>query len=602
MSRKALSVFDEVKLIDNMLSQAPRGMMLRELIVNGLEAKRDPLEGSERRIRLYMDENKKLIIFNTGQGMDASELYNCADLAYTGAHKGDHTGRVNRGEGAKVASLRFNTQGMRYRSRKDGKISQVLLSHSDEHGWSVEAEAVVLTESDKTRYFSVAGDFTEVTLLGMSSEHCTGYTPYDDQCEVKANDVLSEIFQRFYAFEEPSGLKTDFMVSEDYRPGAQGQLTFQTMGQILSTTQNKLEHPLDRFVEIADGARIEYVKYAGSTNSKRSPLHSSRALGRNTMAAIVWKGEMYAAIVGQDWGRKAAGYGLMGMGQDVTVLVHLPDDYAVEEDRYRKFLMKNGELLQLEYFNQDIITSRPQWLLDLIDSQNRKKRADRSLESRLAAFAIKQFRFDPKSPNNVYLLNGGKPKRERKPVVNPRGKRGPNVNQDNGDNQGKTIGKIPARLPGSADTSSNPSVPSCLWITNADIDAYPMMRDTAVAYVPNDYSFIINEDSPIIQQLKSEIKDGLDRKSLSVSNAALDFAILDTLKDYAGFRVGQYILSVQALANGASWDGNKMARAYSDEALEAILYSTNSESERMCGDIVRRHDVKAGALIALPAA
>src|SRR5690349_21617720 len=109
-------------------------MMLRELVMNAIEAAEKAPEG-QRRVELSgksvpeCGDARKLAIWNTGPGMTSAELDHICDLAASLGK--DMALEGNFGMGAKVASLPSNTLGMRYRSCRDGVVSQVLLGKRD---------------------------------------------------------------------------------------------------------------------------------------------------------------------------------------------------------------------------------------------------------------------------------------------------------------------------------------------------------------------------------------------------------------------------------------------------------------------------------------
>src|SRR4029077_11346670 len=111
----------------SMIERCPKTMMLRELMMNALEAARLAPEG-HRLVDISaasFDGFPKLVIWNTGPGMNSNELLSICDLAATLGKEMSLTG--NFGMGAKVASLPSNQLGLRYRSCKNGNVSEVIL-------------------------------------------------------------------------------------------------------------------------------------------------------------------------------------------------------------------------------------------------------------------------------------------------------------------------------------------------------------------------------------------------------------------------------------------------------------------------------------------
>jgi anti-sigma regulatory factor (Ser/Thr protein kinase) len=127
----ALEVADEAFLIASTIERCPKIMMIRELVMNALEAANQA--PSDRRLveisPVQIDGVTKLAIWNTGPGMDAGELRSICNIASSLGKEKSLTG--NFGMGAKVASLPSNRVGMRYRSCKAGRVHEVILCKRD---------------------------------------------------------------------------------------------------------------------------------------------------------------------------------------------------------------------------------------------------------------------------------------------------------------------------------------------------------------------------------------------------------------------------------------------------------------------------------------
>ena len=132
MPNEALKISDVAFVVTSQIERAPHWTMIRELTMNAIEAAaRAPGEkivhwtsGTYRGVR-------KAVIWNTGPGMDPAELKAATDLA---CEINKSLGLDdNFGVGAKVSSLANNKLGMRFRSCKDGHVSEVMLGYdSDE--------------------------------------------------------------------------------------------------------------------------------------------------------------------------------------------------------------------------------------------------------------------------------------------------------------------------------------------------------------------------------------------------------------------------------------------------------------------------------------
>src|SRR5690606_13981057 len=115
-------------------------------------------------------DTRKLAIWNTGPGMSSVELDHICDLAASFGK--DMALEGNFGMGAKVASLPSNPLGMRYRSCRDGVVSQVILGKRDGKYGKVWVPVEDLFEevvdvTDQVRLegeYALDEDWTEVVL------------------------------------------------------------------------------------------------------------------------------------------------------------------------------------------------------------------------------------------------------------------------------------------------------------------------------------------------------------------------------------------------------------------------------------------------------
>ena len=79
----ALEVVDEEFLVASLIERCPKTMMIRELMMNAIEAARLAPDG-QRQIEMTaepVDGTSKLAIWNTGPGMDAADLLHISNIA-----------------------------------------------------------------------------------------------------------------------------------------------------------------------------------------------------------------------------------------------------------------------------------------------------------------------------------------------------------------------------------------------------------------------------------------------------------------------------------------------------------------------------------------
>jgi hypothetical protein len=160
--------------------------MIRELTMNAIEA---ASRASGEKIVHWTSGTyngvRKAMIWNTGPGMDPAELKAATNLACV-INKSLGLDE-NFGVGAKVSALANNRLGMRFRSCKGGRVSQVVLGYDEEQKLYVRFEielpsgvrdtVIDVTEAAVKEGRDVTYDWTDVMLLGNSTDQDTTERP-----------------------------------------------------------------------------------------------------------------------------------------------------------------------------------------------------------------------------------------------------------------------------------------------------------------------------------------------------------------------------------------------------------------------------------------
>jgi hypothetical protein len=206
-----IQINDRAFLIASTIERCPKTMMLRELMMNALDAA-SFAPASQRyvifRVKPF-DGVPKLAIWNTGPGMDADELYQMCDLA--ASIRKDLGLAGNFGMGAKVASLPSNRLGLRYRSCKEQRVHEVILCERKgvygrlrrraEDG--TYSEVIDVTEIAATEGLDLSYDWTEVLLLGNRHDQDTSRDPYNGDPKSEPQWLANALYYRFYRLLSP---------------------------------------------------------------------------------------------------------------------------------------------------------------------------------------------------------------------------------------------------------------------------------------------------------------------------------------------------------------------------------------------------------------
>ena len=365
-----LQIGDKEFLIASTIDRCPKVMMLRELMMNAIEAATLATKDN-RRIEfktVNLEGVPKLSIWNTGPGMDGRELHAICDLAAS-LHK-QKSLDGNFGMGAKVASLPSNKLGMRYRSCKHGRVHEVILcQRGGEYGRlrrkmddGTLPEIVDVTEIVETEGYNLSQDWTEVTLFGNRAKQNTARDPYDGDPECDAQWLATYLYHRFFRL--PEGMKV-LLHSGTHKLG-DGTRQFATIPDRIAAGQ------FDRgeTVETEEGIRIHYV-YDGPY--EKMPSHNRSISGAIqsavSLCSIVYKNEMFDVRKGRGWTLDAPLFGIPFGARHISIHIELPDTMPVRPEGYRQFLRYIGGE-QAHVYGTDfallVAKYRPQWLIELI--------------------------------------------------------------------------------------------------------------------------------------------------------------------------------------------------------------------------------------------
>lgn len=400
-----LRVGDEDFLVASMIERCPKSMMLRELVKNALEAAglAPPGQRTVEITGVLVDGVRKLRLWNTGTGLDAEELFRMCDIASS-------VGKVqgldrNFGMGAKVATLPSNHLGVRYRSCKGGRVSEVTIGKRGgvygrvlRNGGPGGSLVAVL---DVTREVVEAGadtsrDWTEVTLLGNRADQDTVADPYDGNPRMPRAWVLRELQHRFFRI----GGGVRVMLGPDIS-GAAAMRAFLPLARQMENGYARSEA-----VALADGviARFGYDP-AHPTLRGRNASFVDRLSPDFSFAGLVHDDEFYDFRTGTRWTQDAPGFGISFGARHLSVVVELPHGYPVHPEGYRQFLRyRNGaqDQARLMDFAAMVRARRPGWVRDLVQSLSPDLDligdVNERLQQLIAELGIKRKRFKVRRP------------------------------------------------------------------------------------------------------------------------------------------------------------------------------------------------------------
>lgn len=387
--------------VTRQIEQCPKTMMLRELVMNALEAASRGPEG--RRIVEIKGKRvnecggaRKLAIWNTGPGLSSEDLDHICDLAASLGK--DMALEGNFGMGAKVASLPSNTLGMRYRSCRDGTVSQVILGKREGVYGKVWVpvgdafeEVVDVTDAvaDESEY-SLSEDWTEVVLYGNRPDQDTVADPYDGDPKQDRQWITTYLYHRFYYL--PGGV--EIYLHEGTHP-RDGRRQFKPIPDRLEAFGRA------ETADVGDGIRVHYYydpPYQGSSHNKSI---SGSLTSSVSTAGIVFRDELYDVRKARKWAADAPAFGIPFGAKHISIHVELPKNFPVRHEPYRRFVqLSTGDQRQLmvDDFAEIVFQNRPAWLVEIINSLAPKPSASTDDLRKELQDLLNELRVKAKSP------------------------------------------------------------------------------------------------------------------------------------------------------------------------------------------------------------
>lgn len=570
-----LAVQDPDFLISSTIERCPKVMMPRELVQNAIEA---ALRASANRrtveVRVVdVSGHRKLCIWNTGPGLGPDELREMTNLA---SSIGKQLGLdANFGMGAKVASLPSNKHGMRYRSCRAGRVSQVIIAKRGNTYGRIRFDFGDGTYDDVADVTSVAieegqdttFDWTEVVLLGNRPEQDTVADPYDGDPKSSRQWLQDDLYHRFYRVADG--------VQILMHPGTHkldGRRTFKTIQQrVKDGVFERCEG-----VTTEDGITIHYLydpPYDQASGKGHNASISGAMQTDASTCAVVWRNEMYAVKKGRQWTKDAPSCGITFGAKHISIHIELPDDYPVLADGYRQFLRFNGgsqDQVDVAHFSALALQHRPQWVIDLVrkyapDSGGSGEIRD-ELQELLNTLRIQREGPRPSPQGSI----GAAPQIGAPGMESDRG--GQSSSPRGGSrSEGSSRPARPTDLtslpPGAKPASTYENIeraPEVLFLRTREEAEEKELEGRAARYVRGPNQLIVNLLYPAVEQMRqeleafySEVADQETMRGLVQVQAEKTMAL----------RIGRAVVFALAKSLSPSWTVDDVAKAMSPESL-----------------------------------
>jgi hypothetical protein len=582
----ALEVADEDFLVASLIERCPKTMMIRELMMNAIEAARFAPEG-KRQIEISaepLDGVAKLAIWNTGPGMDAADLLHISNIASSIGKEKSLTG--NFGMGAKVASLPSNQRGIRYRSCKLGRVHEVILCKREgvygrlrrfhpDTGEYLEVVDVTDLMAEDGRPLDL--DWTEVVLLGNEANQDTVKDPYNGDPEQDAQWLATYLYHRFYRL--PPGVKV-ILTKGTHK--LDGNRPFHPIPSRLSLFE---KHEM---VECRNGIKIHYLfdaPYDKASGAGHNKSISGAIASAVSTCAIIYKDEMYDVRKGRNWTFDAPIFGVPFGAKHISVHVELPDHYPIVPDGYRQFLRySQGE--QPHVFANDfadlVRENRPEWLIQIIRSFAPDSATSDDIRNELQNL-LNQLRVKRVSPKIVF-----------KGTTTVASGSGPGADVEKNFGNG-TSGDSPRKIPSDLTIIPTGAKRAELYknlerapeiiplIEDEDIEEKGL-KGRAARFVMEAGQLFVNMQYPAINEMRGQ---------LETEYAAADPEMIRTLsKQHAErtmiLRIGRTVVYALAKQLNKEWDQRALETASSPESLSMAADDFTDALQNVRRDIGRK--------------
>lgn len=374
MHSEPLNIKDKTFLVNRLIQQAPVGTLIREFMKNAEESAATADVGA-RRILIYptfIDGVRKLSFWNTGQGMSAAELKTATDLSSSINKAMALDG--NFGIGAKVSGLAASPHGIRYRSCKEGHVSEVTIGYEEDAGTYVRFAGMLPdgkfdTVFDVTRICGrdTSFDWTEVVLMGESESHDTVAYPLGRDKYLDRSFIPTAIFRRFARFAPGVEVMIDTAMTKGGGKDETGR------NRSLKTLEEVLPR-LPKWESVSDQATAIKVRYIHDPKHPTGHSASARAnpaTGSTTFCALVHKGERYDFKTQKAWSAASPNFGVPFGSKVLTIEIELPDGFALP-NQYRDGLTwpADREAMRAEEFGPLVRELMPEWVRDVVRAES----------------------------------------------------------------------------------------------------------------------------------------------------------------------------------------------------------------------------------------
>jgi hypothetical protein len=581
MPNEAL-VFSNIPFaVTSLIDRAPHWTMIRELSMNAIEA---AAQASGEKIVHWKTGSykgvRKAVIWNTGPGMSPAELKAATDL----------TCEINKclgldenfGVGAKVSSLANNKLGMRFRSCKAGRVSEVMLGYDPQKKQYVRFEydlkngvsdtVIDVTSAAIKEGKKVDFDWTEVMLLGNDEGHDTAARPFANEL-TETTYVATALYRRFYRLPEGVKIRLDpvYQRHSDTR-------SLVTIGQ-RADKFSRVETIVVPELKI----RIHFLHDPPVGDRSGLRMSSSNALGSSTTTCcLVHKDEMYSVLTGNEWSAVAPRFGIPFGSKELCVHIEIAEEDA-RPSQYRERLISpttGQDIVPLD-FALFVRERMPEWVKEVIRNASPRQTEDfkdlqKELQNLLNRYKVK--------------VTGRRIDAQGRPSTEEKGEElgGPNGGAGSNDGTGRGVRNTRRRFHDAPEGATVTSLyeiyekpPKIRMLETPEAVQERGLKARAAEFIPETGDLFVNGLYEAVDRTLADVEPEFTGQ---IEPEALRSLITRAARHALAFRVGK--ATVYALAKRANedWGEAAMVAAFSKESL-SIAADNYLESL----SFVRRH-------------
>ncbi|MBZ9860008.1 hypothetical protein [Mesorhizobium sp. CA12] len=585
MKAEPLNINDKRFLINRLIEQAPVNTLIREFFKNADESAALAPEGS-RLIEIYpveIDGVRKLAFWNTGPGMDGTELKRATDLSSS-------IGKVmaldgNFGIGAKVSGLTMSKTGIRYRSCKNGSVSEVTIGY-DEHEETYVRFPALLPDGSSDTVYDVTDavlaegkptdlDWTEVVLFGESDDHDTVAEPLGKGKFVDRSFVPSAIFRRFAAFSDGVEVRIDVAMTKG---GGKDETGRYRQLRPLADVLDRLPQT-QRVHDQNTGLAIHYI------HDPKHPLSShtlsaraNPATSSTTFCAVVHKGERYDFKNSKAWSAAAPKFGIPFGSKVLTIEIEIPNSMALP-NQYRDGLLwpNDRSPLTADDFADYVRALMPEWVKEVIraespESDENLDDLQTDLQKLLDEFRVPTLAFSPsKNPNAVKMENysEGNDTSQRLDAdldLPGDGELGgeQRIQPHSARAKADKVRKAPSGSKPSRALQALERVPDIKILVDPEEVAGKNLKGRAGRYYSESQTLFVNGLYPIVERMAAELEQDLAGTG---EPEVVRAECLRAARRSAAFRVGKVTCYAISKRLSEDWSGDDLESATSPESL-----------------------------------